>query len=179
MCTQCSGSHGLGASEVPRGQDLPLTEAHTSSQRLWAPAESSLLRKPTSCGLSWPWGSRCLPQQPRQAVQRTVSPWFPVSVPSNLLPIFPGTWGPCLLLPLSVSSLHAAMFLCCQNGPFSPGSAFGVGAGFLSSHTLEPQPGNSGHQVPFTEPPLAHSAFPGVWLPSSAPAWTGLQVAVV
>lgn len=111
-CTQCSGSHGLAASEAPWGQDLPLTSACTLH------TDSSLRKRSAR-------GSRHLPLKPGQAAKGAAGhtkgdePWVPQSVPYNLFLLLGGPVGPYVLLPLSVS-FCAAMFLCCQIGPLSP-----------------------------------------------------------
>lgn len=127
------------------GQDLPLGKAHHASCQ-----QTVLLTKPEGYVMFMALGKRCLPCH---VAWRTVSPWVPMSVPSNFFPSSQGTWGGLACCsPLLSSLLHTARFLCCQIGPLSPSSALGGGGiGFLL-----PLPclGTVDTQVPCIEPSL-------------------------
>lgn len=132
----------------PRPKPLP--------SRLWAPAFA--VNTP-GCVMVTALGKRCLPCH---VAWRTVSPWAPVSVPSNFFPSSQGTWGALPAAP-HFCLIHAAMFLCCQIGPLRPSSALGVGTGFLLPRALDSPPTHPpthprlrtvDTQVPFIEPSL-------------------------
>lgn len=67
------------------GQDLPLGKAHHASCQ-----QTVLLTKPEGYVMFMALGKRCLPCH---VAWRTVSPWVPMSVPSNFFPSSQGTWG--------------------------------------------------------------------------------------
>lgn len=67
------------------GQDLPLGKAHHTSCQ-----QTVLLTKPEGYVMFMALGKRCLPCH---VAWRTVSPWVPMSVPSNFFPSSQGTWG--------------------------------------------------------------------------------------
>lgn len=154
-CTQCSGSHGLAASGVPWGQDLPLTTATPFVRGL-------LLKKteqpgPPQChgevghsasSLSGQRKGRAAGCSEAQADQH-LGPHVSALEPP---PSSPGTCGArCAAPPFSLSlCCHVSLLPNWAPWPFPV--LRGGGAGFLLPHALGPQPGNSGHQVPSIEP---------------------------
>lgn len=148
MCTQCSGSHGLAASEAPWGQDLPLTTP--------TPFICGLLLKKT--------------QQPRppqrhgevgskggqQAAPRTMRPGSLCQC-LRISSLFSGDpWGPACCSPFLFLSLCCHVSLLPNWAPW-PFPVLLGGGRFLLLHALGPQPENSGHKVLSIEP----SAPPG------------------
>ena len=74
-------------------------------------------------------------------------------------------WGALPAAP-HICLIHAAMFLCCQIGPFRPSSALGVGTGFLLPRALDSPPThpppseNSGHPSAFHRTLFTGQLFP-------------------
>lgn len=128
-CTQCSGSHGLAASEAPWGQDLPLTTATPFVRGL-------LLKKteqpgPPQCHGEVGHSSSSLAGQRRGQAAGCTEANQHLGLHVSALeppPSSRGTFGAqcagtcgvqCVAPPFSLS-LCAAMFLCCQIGPLGP-----------------------------------------------------------
>lgn len=115
----------------------------------------SWLRKPAGCTMFTALGKQASPRSAPPGCTKDDEPLGLCQCLRTSSPLLKGSGGPCLLLPLSLSFLHAAMFLCCQIGPLSPSSASGV------------EKGNCGHQVPCIDPlfpvsfPKRHSHHPG------------------
>lgn len=169
-CTQCSGSHGLAASEAPWGQDLPLTTP-----------------TPFTHGLSLRKAQQ--PGPPQRHGEVGVSPSSLARLRRGAAGCTEGseTLGPCVsaLEPPRSSwgtygalhaappfSFYAAMFLCCQVGPLGPfGSAWGRGR-VPAAPCLGP------HLGTWTPSALHRALFPA-WLSQgqvrSALAWKSLQ----
>lgn len=126
------------------GQDLPLGKAHHASCQ-----QTVLLTKPEGYVMFMALGKRCLPCH---VAWRTVSPWVPMSVPSDFFPSSQGTWGAwpaaphfCLLFSTPPG------FSAAKLGLLAPVLLWGVGIGFLL-----PLPclGTVDTQVPCIEPSL-------------------------
>lgn len=138
-CTQCSGSHGLAASEAPWGQDLPLTTPTPFTHGLF-------LRKtqqpgPPQCHGEVGVSPTSLARLRRRAAGCTDGNETPGPCVSALQPPR-SSWGTDGALHAAPPfSFYAAMFLCCQVGPLGPfGSAWGRGR-VPAAPRLGPHPG--------------------------------------
>lgn len=170
MCTQCSGSHGQAASEVPWGHDWPLTKAHTP------PTWTCPSGGPPQPSAAWGHGPS-LPAQPGCAKSNE-----PLGPRVSALKPPPPPWGTCGALwgaPPPSLSLCCHVSLLPNRAPWPFLVLLGGGAGFLLPHALGPQPGNGGHQVPSLHRTLfALPCFPRAVIGSSL-AWDSLQMAAV
>lgn len=141
-CTQCSGSRGPAASEVPWGQERPLTKAHAPPT--WTcPYENPAATAATSAS----WGSGPSPPA-RPGCAKSDGPLGPCV--SALEPP-PPSWGTCGALraaPPPSLSLCCHVSLLPNRAPWPFLVLLGGGAGFLLPCAWGPQPGNGGHQVP-------------------------------
>lgn len=150
MCTQCSGSHGLAASEAPWGQDLP---HHTYTLHSWTPPSN-----PAASATSAPWGSG--QQRGQQAAPRTMRPGSLCQC-LRTSSLFSGDlWGPACCSPFLFLSLYCHVYLLPNWAPWPFPVLLGGGEGFLLLHALGPQPENGGHKVPSIEPSPPTLVFP-------------------
>lgn len=154
-CTQCSGSHGLAASEAPWGQDLPLTTPTPVTHGLF-------LRKaqqpgPPQCHGGVGVSPTSLARLRRGAAgctegSETLGPCVSALEPPR------SSWGTYGALHAAPPfSFYAAMFLCCQVGPLGPfGSAWGRGR-------VPAAPCHGPHLGTWTPSALHRALFPA-WL---------------